>query len=94
MMSVLTSLLALALTEGPPAAGPLTANPAPQAAAEADQSSTGRKVKLVCKSDYVRAGTRFAKQKCVEVSAYKRQQEIDRQAFEEVQKRPQFFLGN
>jgi hypothetical protein len=87
---VLVLMSVLVLAAGGQAASD-TATPAP-VVAEQPPADTGlkpgeRRVKLVCKTQ-APTGTRFAKQRCIEISAKERQQEEDRAAFEAVQGRP------
>jgi hypothetical protein len=87
-MLVLTSVLFLAA--GGQAASE-TVTPAPvvaeQPAGNGGLKPGERRVKLVCKTQ-APTGTRFAKQRCIEIGAKDRQQEEDRAAFEAVQGRP------
>jgi hypothetical protein len=82
---MLILVAALTLATGAPAAE-AAPTPAPAAASEALKPGE-RRVKVVCK-EITKSNSRFSKKQCYELEAYKRQQEIDRQAFEETQNRP------
>lgn len=88
MLMLFAAALALATAE--PAPGPEAGAgqaQAPAASPSAELKPGERKVRAICK-EYAPTGTRFGKKRCIEVSAYERQQEIDRQAFHETQNRP------
>lgn len=93
MFLVVAAVLALAAAEPaaqqsePVTVAPATAVAPPKLEGVVDARIGDKKVKMVCK-EVVKANSRFGKKQCVELEAYKRQQEIDRQAFEETQNRP------
>lgn len=83
MLTSLISAAFLAMSGAPEAAAGATA-PTQAPAAEAKPDDTKRRV---CK-EVAPTGTRFAKKRCMSVAEYKRWQEEERRAYEEVQNRP------
>lgn len=84
-MFAVMSVVALALAGGAEAKD--TTAPMAQSVATQELKPGERKVKVICKTRAA-TGTRFTKRNCMELEAYKKQQEEDRRAFEQVQNRP------